>query len=62
MKDYQASFERLRKEASDYAVLRDQATEQTKWQMYNLLVQHLTRLADEVEKAMGKMSERKNAD
>ena len=48
MKDY---LERLRKEAGEYAMLRDQATEQTKREMYDLLIRRLTRLADEVEKA-----------
>ena len=61
MKEYQASVERLRKDASDYAMLRDQTVEQTKWEMYDLLVRRLTHLADEVEKAMDQMSERENA-
>ena len=59
MKDFQASLARLRKDASEYVLLRDRATEQTKREMYDRLVQHLTRLADEVEKAMDQMSDRK---
>jgi hypothetical protein len=34
------------------ALIRDQATDETKREMFGKLHQHLNRLADEVEKAM----------
>lgn len=49
MKDYQASLEKLRRDA---ALLRDLATDKTKREMFDRLHQHLNRLADEVEQAM----------
>ena len=52
MKDYQASIEKLRKDAADAAIVRDLATDESKREMFNRLYQHLTRLADEVEQAM----------
>lgn len=52
MKDYQASIEKLRKDAAEAALIRDLATEETKREMYNRLHAHLNRLADEVEQAM----------
>jgi hypothetical protein len=52
MKDYQASIEKLRKDASEAALIRDLATNRTKREMYDRLHEHLTRLADEVEQAM----------
>jgi hypothetical protein len=56
MKDYQASLEKLRKDAAECALIRDLATDKTKREMFDRLVQHLNQLADEVEKAMVKMS------
>ena len=52
MKDYQASLEKLRKDAAEAALIRDLATNTTKREMFDRLHQHLTRLADEVEQAM----------
>ncbi|MGA7071626.1 hypothetical protein [Bradyrhizobium sp.] len=52
MKDYQASIEKLRKDAAAAALIRDQATDETKREMFGRLQEHLNRLADEVEKAM----------
>jgi hypothetical protein len=52
MKDYQASIEKLRKDAAEAALIRDLANNGTKREMFAKLHQHLTRLADEVEKAM----------
>ena len=52
MKDYQASIEKLRKDASEAALIRDLATDPTKREIYNRLHEHLNRLADEVEQAM----------
>jgi hypothetical protein len=52
MKDYQASLEKLRRDAAEAALIRDLATDQTKREMFDRLHQHLNRLADEVEQAM----------
>jgi hypothetical protein len=52
MKDYQASIEKLRKEAAEAALIRDLATDKTKREMFDRLHEHLKRLADEVEQAM----------
>jgi hypothetical protein len=56
MKDYQASIEKLRKDAAEAALIRDLATDQRKREMYDRLSQHLNRLADEVEWAMSQTS------
>jgi hypothetical protein len=52
MKDYQASIEKLRKDAAEAALIRDLATDKNKREMFNRLHEHLSRLADEVEQAM----------
>jgi hypothetical protein len=52
VKDYQASIEKLRKDAAEAALIRDLATNMTKREMFDRLHQHLTRLADELEQAM----------
>ena len=52
MKDYQASLEKLRKDAAEAALIRDLAMEPTKREMFDRLYQRLNRLADEVEGAM----------
>jgi hypothetical protein len=52
MKDFQASIEKLRKDAAEAALIRDLATDQTKPDTFDRLSQHLNRLADEVERAM----------
>jgi hypothetical protein len=52
MKDYQASIEKLRKDAAEAALIRDLTTNMTKRETFDRLHQHLTRLADEVEQAM----------
>ena len=52
MKDHLGSIEKLRREASEAALIRDLATDQAKREMFDRLCQHLDRLADEVEKAM----------
>ena len=58
VKDYQASLEKLRKDAAEAALIRDLATDPTKREMYNKLHEHFSRLADEIETAMkGKLSE-----
>ena len=52
MQDYLASIEKLRRDAAEAALIRDLAADQTKREMFDRLHQHLSRLADEVEKAM----------
>jgi hypothetical protein len=61
MKDFQASSEKLRKDAAEYALIRDLATNPTKREMFDRLSQHLNRLADEVERAMPQTSGRANS-
>ena len=58
VKDYQASLEKLRRDAAEAALIRDLATDVNKQQMFNRLHEHLSRLADEVEAAIksGKVS------
>jgi hypothetical protein len=52
VQDYQASIEKLRKDAAEAALIRDLATDKTKRDMFNRLDEHLNGLADEVERAM----------
>jgi hypothetical protein len=52
VKDYQASIEKLRKDAAEAALIRDLATDKTKRETYDRLHVHLNRLADQVEEAM----------
>jgi hypothetical protein len=51
MKDYRASIEKLRKDASKAALIRDLATNKTKRDMYDRLHHDLNQLAGEVERA-----------
>ena len=52
MKDYQASLEKLCRDAAEAALVRDLATDRTKREMYDRPHQYFNRLADEVEQAM----------
>jgi hypothetical protein len=52
VKDYQASIEKLRKDAAEAALIRDLATDTTKRELFDRLNEHFNRLADEVEQAM----------
>jgi hypothetical protein len=52
VKDYQASIEKLRKDAAEAASIRDLATNKAKREMYDRLRQYLSGLADEIERAM----------
>jgi hypothetical protein len=52
VKDYQASIEKLRRDAAEAAMIRDLATDKAKREMFDRLHRHLTQLADEVERAM----------
>jgi len=52
MKDYQTHLEKLRKDAAECALVRDLATDKAKREMFDRLAQHLSELADEVERVM----------
>ena len=52
MKDYLVHLEKLRNDAAECALVRDLATDKAKREMFDRLAQHLTQLADEVERAM----------
>jgi hypothetical protein len=52
MKDYQASVEKLRKDAAEKRLISDLATNKAKRETFAKLADHLTTLADEVERAM----------
>jgi hypothetical protein len=52
MKDYQASIDKLRTDAAEAALVRDLATDPAKREMFSRLHDHLSRLAEEVERAM----------
>ena len=54
MMDYQASIQKLRTDAAEAALVRDLTTDPVKRDMYSRLHDHLNRLADEVERAMGR--------
>jgi hypothetical protein len=55
MKDYQTSLEKLRRDAAECALIRDLATDPAKRDMFDRLHTHLSRLADEVEVAIGRV-------
>lgn len=57
MKDYQAAIATLRADAAEAARVRDLAFDPPKREMFSRLHDHLTRLADEVERASKKASE-----
>jgi hypothetical protein len=52
VKDYQASLEKLRKDAAEAALVRDFATDKAKRELFDRLAVHLNSLADQVEEAM----------
>jgi hypothetical protein len=54
MKDFQASIEKLRKDAAEAALMRDLATDPIKREMFGRLNENLNRLAGEFEKAMNR--------
>ena len=51
-KTIKARVEKLRKEAAECALIRDQATDQDKRELFDRLASHLTILADQVEQAI----------
>ncbi|MBR0822425.1 hypothetical protein [Bradyrhizobium liaoningense] len=52
MKDMQAQLEKLRTDAAECALIRDLASEPKKRDLFTKLTEHLTILADEVERAI----------
>jgi phosphorylcholine metabolism protein LicD len=52
MKDYQTSVEKLRKDAAENRLISDLATSKAKRETFAKLADHLTTLADEIERAM----------
>ena len=52
MKDYEASLEKLRRDAAEAALIRDLATDPAKRDLFDQLYRHFNRLADEVEQAI----------
>ena len=52
MKDYRASIDKFREDAAEAALIRDLATDKTKRETFSRLHQHLSRLADEIERAL----------
>ncbi|MET4153527.1 hypothetical protein [Bradyrhizobium sp. RT7b] len=52
MKDMQAQLEKLRTDAAECALIRDLATDPKKRDLFTKLAEHLTILADEVERAI----------
>jgi hypothetical protein len=52
MKDYQSSLEHLRKQAAENRLIADLATNKAKRETFAKLADHLTALADGLERAM----------
>jgi hypothetical protein len=52
VQDHQTSFEKLRSDAAEAALIRDLATDMAKRKMFDRLARHLDQLADDVERAM----------
>jgi hypothetical protein len=52
VKDYQASLEKLRRDAAEAALIRDLATDVSKRELFAKLHDHFKALADQVEAAM----------
>jgi hypothetical protein len=60
MKDYQASLEKLRRDAAEAALTRDLATDKAKGETFDRLQMHFNRLADEIERARAPRQENRN--
>jgi hypothetical protein len=54
MKDMQAHLEKLRRDAAECAIIRDLATDPKKRELFTKLADHLSVLAEEVERAIAK--------
>jgi hypothetical protein len=61
MKYYQASLEKLRRDAAECKLISDSAALTPKRELFARLAVHLNGLADEVERAMRKASQPKSS-
>jgi hypothetical protein len=52
MKDYQSSLEKLRRDAAENRLIADLTTDKSKRAMFAKLADHLSALADELEREM----------
>ena len=52
MKDMVAHWEKLRADATEFALIRDLATDAKKRELYTLLAEQLTMLASEIERVL----------
>jgi hypothetical protein len=52
MKDYEASLEKLRRDAAQYRLISELAIDHQKRQTFGKLAKHMTALADQVELAI----------
>jgi hypothetical protein len=57
MIDMQAQLEKLRRDAAECALIRDLAADPKKRELFARLAEHLSVLASEVERAIGKSTE-----
>lgn len=61
MKDYQTSLEKLRRDAAEYAQIRDLVADKAKREMFDRLHLDPSSLADQVEQAMLMLDHRQNS-
>jgi hypothetical protein len=58
LNEFEATIENLRRDAEATALARDSATDEFQRKVYDLLYEHFTRLADEVEQATKSVEDR----
>lgn len=58
MRDMKAQAEKLRQDAAECALIRDLATDPAKRELFTRLADHLTVLAQEVERAIAHSSDK----
>jgi hypothetical protein len=58
VKEFEASIENLRRDASEVALAHDAATDEFERKIYDRLYEHFTQLADELEQAMKSAEDR----
>ena len=61
MQDYQTRLEKFRKDVAEFTAIRDRATDPKKREIFDLMAQHLARLADAIEKDMPQTSDGENS-
>lgn len=54
MRDYQASVEKIRRDAEEAASIRDHSVDKVKRDVFDRLHEHLNMLADDVERVIAK--------